>query len=193
MLGIFLDTETTGLNPKKHTTIEISYRIIDLITSHEKGSFNSIVKIDKETFSKADPSSLNVNGFTFEEIEKGLEAEEIKKTIVSTFTSLDIVRSKAVFICQNPSFDRAFFAKMIDTDEQEKRKWPYHWLDLASMYWAICLKNDKTYPWKTGVSKDNIAVSLGLSKEPYPHRAQNGVDHLVACYEKLIGFPGVKN
>lgn len=193
MLGIFLDTETTGLNSKKHTIIEISYRIIDIVTGLEKNSFHSIVKVNEETFAKADPNSLNVNGFSFEETQKGLDSEEIKKIIISTFTSFNIVRSKAVFICQNPSFDRAFFAKMIDTDEQEERNWPYHWLDLASMYWAVSLKQEDKYPWETGVSKDQIATALGLAKEPKPHRAQNGVDHLVACYEKLIGFPGANS
>ena len=38
-------------------------------------------------------------------------------------------------------------------------------------------------------SKDSIAEYYGIEKEKKPHRAQNGVDHLLLCYETIIGFP----
>lgn len=188
MIGVFLDTETTGLNPKKHRIIEIAYRMVDLLTGEEISAYHTVVKIPKKIFDLANPISLQINGFTYEEIKQGLEEEEVKKLIVSSFDLYKIERKKAVFICQNPSFDRAFFSKLIDTDEQEERMWPYHWLDLASMYWSISLKSGN-YPWKMGVSKDQIAAQMGLPKEPSPHRAKNGVDHLIACYKNLVGFP----
>ena len=93
---------------------------------------------------------------------------------------------------QNPSFDRAFFAQIIDPDLQEKLLWPYHWLDLASMYWAKALTKEKTeankMPWVTGLSKDKIATVYKLPAEGKPHRAMNGVDHLILCYEVIVGF-----
>ena len=105
-----------------------------------------------------------------------------------------MIRKKAVFICQNPSFDRGFFSQLIDPDTQEDLNWPYHWLDLASMYWAISMdkakKQNCPFPWETGISKDLIASHYNLPAEDKPHRAMNGVDHLLICYEAVVGFPG---
>lgn len=189
MIGVFLDTETNGLNPQVHRILEICYRLIDLENGKNLFSFHAICKQPKQVFQKSSSSSLQVNGFTFEQLENGFEEKEIKKLIISSFEKHHIVRKKAVFICQNPSFDRSFFSTIIDVETQEKMQLPYHWLDLASMYWAISLQQKTIYPWKTGISKDNIATALGIPKEPSPHRAQNGVDHLIQCYHALVGYP----
>jgi len=191
MIGVFLDTETNGLNPRKHSIFEIAYKMIDLRDGKEIFSFHTVVKHPKEVFDCSDPSSLEINGFTFDEIQKGIEVSEVNRLIVQSFEKHNIVRKKAVFICQNPSFDRAFFSSIIPIIEQEKMQLPYHWLDLASMYWAISifLKQEDKFPWKTGISKDQIASSMNLEEEPIPHRAQNGTNHLVQCYEKLVGYP----
>lgn len=193
MLGIFLDTETNGLNSKKHRILEIAYKIIDLSTGEDKESFNTIVSQPKEIFDKSDPESLKINGFTWHEVSFGKSEETVKQMIIQSFGRLGISRKNAVFICQNPSFDRVFFAQLIDSDFQESLQWPYHWLDLASMYWAYCMLKAKEksspFPWETGVSKDLIATSLHISKEKKPHRASNGVDHLILCYKNLLGFP----
>jgi DNA polymerase-3 subunit epsilon/oligoribonuclease len=104
-----------------------------------------------------------------------------------------VKRGDAVFICQNPSFDRAFFAQLVDPDTQEKSLWPYHWLDLASMFWAKAIhckqQSDGMWPWETGLSKDKIATAFFLPSEERPHRAMNGVDHLILCYKAVVGFP----
>jgi len=119
----------------------------------------------------------------------------VAEGIKASFSRNGIKRGNAVFICQNPSFDRIFFSQLIDADVQEKLLWPYHWLDLASMYWADCITKAKSgqslLPWETGFSKDKIARALRLPPEEKPHRAMNGVDHLLLCYEAVVGFPGV--
>jgi len=50
---------------------------------------------------------------------------------------------KAIFICQNPHLTGYFFSQLIDSDTQELLSWPYHWLDLASMYWALLMDKAK--------------------------------------------------
>ncbi|HEY5234979.1 MAG TPA: 3'-5' exonuclease, partial [Rhabdochlamydiaceae bacterium] len=89
-------------------------------------------------------------------------------------------------------FDRIFFSQLVDPDIQESLNWPYYWLDLASMYWAKSIRKGKQdpkhYPWVTGFSKDRIAAVYHLPAEEHPHQAMNGVDHLLLCYEKVIGF-----
>lgn len=193
VLGIFLDTETNGLNPNKHKIIEIAFKIVDVTTGAQKVEFQTLISQSEDIWKKSDPESLKINGFTWEEISQGPQSLDISEKIKRVFKQMDIRRGAAVFICQNPSFDRIFFSQLIDPDEQEKLQWPYHWLDLASMYWAESIRKAKNregrFPWETGFSKDRIASSFHLQSEEKPHRAMNGVNHLLLCYEAVVGFP----
>ncbi len=192
VLGIFLDSETNGLNFHKHKLVELAFKILDVETGELKGSFHAMIAMSKEEWHLSDPESLKVNGFTWEEVSQGERKEVAAAQVKALFTSLNIKRGSAVFICQNPSFDRAFFSQLIDGDEQEHLRWPYHWLDLASMYWAEAIRGGResrcNFPWETGYSKDKIAVTYQLEREKQPHRAMNGVDHLILCYKSVVGF-----
>ncbi|MEK7339553.1 MAG: 3'-5' exonuclease [Candidatus Rhabdochlamydia sp.] len=193
MLGIFLDTETNGLNSQKHKIIEIAFQIIDLTTGTCKDSFESVLSISPQDWQKSDPKSLEVNGFNWQMVCQGLPSLLVAQQIQDCFAKNQIARGKAVFICQNPSFDRAFFSYLIDPELQESLLFPYHWLDLASMYWAEAIRKAKVglgpFPWETGCSKDAIAKAYSLGGEQQPHRAMNGVLHLLLCYKAIVGFP----
>lgn len=193
MIGIFLDSETNGLNPQKHKIVELAIRLINLKTGVELTSFETLISLSPQEWEESDPSSLQVNGFTWEETTRGLSRQEVSSQLVELFKTFDIKRGSAVFICQNPSFDRAFFGQLVDPDTQESLLWPYHWLDLASMYWAEAIrqgnKDPKAYPWNARLSKDAIAEKYHLPPENKPHRAMNGTLHLIACYKAVVGFP----
>ncbi len=193
MIGIFLDTETNGLNAKIHKVLEIAFKIVDLINGELKGEYQTLIAQPIEAWEKSDQESLRINGFSWDEVSKGKSIRHASQAIIDIFTRFGIRRKKAVFICQNPSFDRAFFSQLIDADTQELLMWPYHWLDLASMYWALCINKAKDeqgpLPWETGFSKDLIASQYKLPAEAKPHRAMNGVDHLLVCYNAVVGYP----
>lgn len=193
MLGVFLDTETNGLNAQVHKILEIAYKIVDLANGDVKDEFHTIVAQPLEVWEKSDPKSLKVNGFSWEEIAKGKAPAHVAQAIIDSFVHWNIRRKKAVFICQNPSFDRVFFSQLIDADTQELLNWPYHWLDLASMYWSLSISRARQsqgpLPWETGFSKDLIASHYNLPREASPHRAMNGVSHLLLCYQAVVGFP----
>lgn len=189
MLGVFLDSETNGLNILKHRILELAFKIVNVATGEELARFETTIALSKEQWDRSDPQSLQVNHFAWEELQHAPCIDIIADTVTHLFHEHGIERGKAVFICQNPSFDRAFFSQVLDPDLQEKLRLPYHWLDLASMYWALKIKQGKELPWDTGFTKDKIAKSLSLASEKQPHRAMNGVDHLIACYEKVVGFP----
>ena len=195
MIGVFLDSETNGLNHKVHKILEIAFKIVDLMDGTIRSAYQSVLVYPIEIWEKSDPESLKVNGFTWEEIQKGREIPFVSEQIIDLFVKHKIKRKEAVFICQNPSFDRVFFSQIVDPDTQELLGWPYHWLDLASMYWAISIQkarqNLSPYPWQTGFSKDKIAESYKIPPENKPHRAMNGVDHLLLCYKTVVGFKGV--
>jgi len=193
MLGVFLDTETNGLNPQTHKILELAFKIVDLTSGEKKEEYQTIVAQPIEVWEKSDQESLKINGFTWEEVQKGRVPGQVSQEIIDCFSRQGVRRKKAVFICQNPSFDRVFFGQLIDPDMQECLSWPYHWLDLASMHWALAIEKAKkgqgVLPWETGLSKDTIASTYKLPAEEKPHRAMNGVSHLLLCYQAIVGFP----
>ncbi|MES2272845.1 MAG: 3'-5' exonuclease [Chlamydiota bacterium] len=196
MLGIFLDTETNGLNSQIHKILEIALKIVDLSTGEFKEEYQSVVAQPIEAWEKSDQESLRINGFTWDEVSRGETSRLVSQQIKDCFQRWDVRRKKAVFICQNPSFDRIFFSQLVDPDAQELLGWPYHWLDLASMFWALTLDKamhqNGPLPWETGYSKDLIAAHYNLPLEEKPHRAMNGVSHLLLCYQAVVGFPNKK-
>jgi len=185
MLAIFLDTETTGLDPFIHDPIEIAFIIVDLASGQEVAEYERMIRITDQKWANHDPKSIEINAFTRDLLEKGQEPQTVANEIEAIYSECGITNSSAFFICQNPSFDRPFFAKIISVYRQEELGWPYHWFDLASMYWV---KRADKYASKEGISfsKDSIAHDLGFQSESKPHRALNGVRHLLECYKRLF-------
>jgi DNA polymerase-3 subunit epsilon/oligoribonuclease len=193
MLGVFLDTETNGLDPAVHCLIELAFKVVAMEDGKILEELQQTVSISPEQWGLSDPNSLKVNEFSFKEIAQSPSSASLSSRVIKIFQNLHIERGRAVFICQNPSFDRGFFYQIIPLNQQESLQWPYHWLDLASMHWALAIARKKKepsfpFPWDIGCSKDAIAKYYGLPEEAKPHRAMNGVEHLIACYKKLIGF-----
>jgi oligoribonuclease (3'-5' exoribonuclease) len=182
MLAIFLDIETTGLNPRRHRSLEIALKVCDLESWEVRAEYSQLIEQPSSVWEAADPVSLQVNGMSQAREVEGISESQVGEEITHLFDQLQINRSNAVFICQNPSFDRSFFCQMIDVDTQEARQWPYHWLDLASMYWVTVAahSSDKR------LSKDAIACHFNLPPEQRPHRAMQGVDHLISCYREVV-------
>jgi len=185
MLAIFLDQETTGLDSQRHSTIEIAFKIVDVSSGKVLASYETVVKQPKEVWDLHDPTSIQVNGFEWEDLADGKPPGQVSNDIKEQFIKTGIKRGQAVFICQNPSFDRAFFNHLVPVDEQERLSWPYHWLDLASMYWFVRMSSNPL-PEKISLSKDSIAKYFDLPPEDKPHKAVNGVDHLILCYRRLF-------
>jgi oligoribonuclease len=80
----------------------------------------------------------------------------------------------------------------VDVYTQEKLNWPYHWLDLASMYWVAFFQKKvslgEPIPQKMSLSKNDIASQYQLPVEDLPHKALNGVNHLLLCYQAVLGI-----
>jgi DNA polymerase-3 subunit epsilon/oligoribonuclease len=178
------------LDPFTHVPLELAFIIVDLVSGHEVASYETLLQVSEEAWSARDLTSVDINGLTRKELDKGVTRSQAGEKIESLFSTCQINNDRAFFICQNPSFDRPFFSQIIPPYRQEVFRWPYHWLDLASMYWASALVYKQTEsPFGLRLSKNSIAQSLGLEPESTPHRAMNGARHLLACYERLVGFP----
>ncbi len=192
MQAIFLDIETTGLDVLSHRILEIAFKIVDVVSGAEKLTYQTMIKQPQEVWERRDLSSLEINGLTWEQIQQGRQEEEVRAEIIQIFTSFAVKRGKTIYICQNPAFDRTFFTQLIPVSIQEKSQWPYHWLDFASMYWALQVKdyrdNHLPFPSELSLSKNAIAAHYQLPLEPAPHSALNGVNHLLLCYRTVVGF-----
>jgi len=188
LLGVFLDSETNGLDWSKHVILELSFVIKNLLTGETVESYETLIKPTEKEWADSDQESLDYTKITKEMIQQGgKEKALVRAEILDIFHKHAIKRGKAVFICQNPSFDRVFFSKIIDVPTQERLQLPYYWLDLASMYWTKRVEESHTF--KFSISKDAIANHYGLPSEEKPHRALQGVNHLIECYSTVVGFP----
>jgi DNA polymerase-3 subunit epsilon/oligoribonuclease len=191
--GVFLDIETNGLDPYLHSPLELSLSIYDLHNMECISSYTTFVECsEREWVIHSDPKSLKINGITYDQVKEGKSFECICEDLVELFLSYEIHKINSVFICQNPSFDRAFFNQIFPVETQNEIELPYHWLDLASMYWAKNIDinkpiNGHSMPRIISLSKDAIASYYGLPIEENPHRAFNGVQHLITCYKAIIG------
>lgn len=87
MLAIFLDIETTGLDPTWHHPIDLALKVIDVTTGEEKGSYQTLIKQTHTAWSQSDPASLEVNGYTWESIQTGKEPVLVKQEILALFKS----------------------------------------------------------------------------------------------------------
>jgi DNA polymerase-3 subunit epsilon/oligoribonuclease len=180
------------LDPYCHKLLEIAFKVVDIPSGKVNASYQAIIKHPIDVWEMRDPASVEFNGFTWEKMQQGKEMQEVRREIIALFQHLRIERGKAVYICQNPAFDRNFFAQLIDVYTQEELHWPYHWLDLASMFWALQVKtlheNRLPFPLEMNLSKNSIAQHFQLPIEATPHSALNGVDHLLLCYRAVVGF-----
>lgn len=193
MKAVFLDIETNGLDPFRHRPIDIALKMIDLSSGAELCRYQSLIAISWEDWERSDPESLAVNGYEWEIVSKGKRAEQVGLEISTLLNGAGLQRGRGVFICQNPAFDHGFFIQIVAIYQQEKYRWPYHWLDLASMYWTKVVQNAQAakapLPQALTLSKNSIAEKYQLPREAHPHRAMNGVEHLIACYQAVMKEP----
>lgn len=192
MQAIFLDIETTGLDPLRHSPLDIAIKIVDLTEMALKGEYCSTIKVSQKKWLESDPESVKINGYDEKRACSGPDIETVREEVIAFFQKHDVSRGSSFFICQNPAFDRGFFNWIVDVYTQESLQWPYHWLDLASMYWVRYMDRHldlgTPIPLETSLSKNSIARVYHLPEESTPHTAQNGVDHLIACFEKVFNL-----
>lgn len=192
MKAVFVDIETTGLDFDRHVAIDIGLIIVDLNDYSDMHEYTSCIRCDEADWWYSDPKALEVNGYSSLNHHKIAQDDWIVSEQIEAFLKKhEIVKGKAFFICQNPSFDRPFFLQLMCHEKMIEMNLPYHWLDLASMYWMKFFGSyhENSYGigcgYDVSLSKDSIAKSLGLPPEEKPHKAIGGARHLFQCYKAV--------
>ena len=189
MKAVFVDIETTGLYFDTHTILDIALAVLELNDMSNLVTYTACITCDAHDWALADKEALQVNGYTPENhFPLAKHPSDVKQEIISFLKRCEILKDQAFFICQNPAFDKPFFLQIISQAEMSELGWPYHWLDLASMFWVKFYGSCYPAPSKLSLSKDSIARHFGLPHESRPHRALNGVLHLLQCYRHVTAW-----
>jgi DNA polymerase III epsilon subunit-like protein len=182
---IVLDIETTGLDPRRHSIIEIG--AVDF--SNPSNYFSGKCQI--WSGAEVDFQALEINGFTLEEIQdKKIDSHQ---ELLSSFKNwTELIEDKTI-AGQNVDFDISFLIESYKrfglNFNLGKRK-----VDQHSIVFAHFLKRKIKPSLKEGVSdlsSDVIMNYVGLPPEPRPHRALNGARYETESLSRLIFGKGV--
>jgi DNA polymerase III epsilon subunit-like protein len=130
---VFVDTETTGLDPRTHELLEIAFiRVSQDWQSGESPKFTVLEewsrKVFPENLKTADPMSLRVNGYT-------LHGWKDAVNIADALKEFSEKTAGAIMVAHNVAFDAGF----LDTYFSKfgiRNKMHYHRLDTVSMAYA---------------------------------------------------------
>ncbi len=163
---VFLDVETTGLDPTRHEIIEFA-----CVFPHEgRVSF----KMHPEHIETADPKALEVNGYSPERW-SGYQTLTQKQGAEVIAASL----RDCVLAGYNVSFDLDFINATLARHDV-KVKLDYHKVDVVALAYEHLMGLGLT-----SLSLKNVCHFLRVPPEPAQHEALNGALACRAVYRKL--------
>ena len=177
---IVLDIETTGLDPGRHSIIEVGAIDFDCPGNY----FNARCQIWDGA--EIDFKALEINGLTINEIHDQTIFTQ-KELLSRLMIWIDHIEDKTI-AGQNVDFDINFLnessARCGLDFRLGKRK-----VDQHSIVYAHFLKRKIPPPLKNGFSdlnSDFIMKYVGIPPEPKPHRAINGARYEAEALSRLI-------
>jgi DNA polymerase III epsilon subunit-like protein len=177
---LIVDTETTGLDPKKHSIVSIG--AVDFF--HPENTF--YVECKPWHGAEYQTEALAINGFTKEELE-----DPKRKTLYEAMNEFIAWTNKAedkTLGGHNFASDIAFLRSAVDV-------YNINWspgrrvVDTHSLCYSHHLKRGISPPLKDGrtdLSFDKVLVYVGLPEEPKPHNALTGAKMAAEVFSRLI-------
>ncbi len=167
----FIDTETTGLDPRRHELLELGLvRVRQTWKAGTVPSFEVIdewsTKIRPENIQTADPASLRVNGYTVTGWNNAMEVGEA----LEQFTRRT---EGAIMVAHNVAFDAGFIETYLAVHSLPN-KMHYHRLDTVSMAYAKLHDTDVTR-----YSLAELCKHFGIENT----RAHSALADARACFE----------
>lgn len=168
---VYIDIETTGLNPYEHEMIEFG-AIKDDTTRFE-------TKIKPEHIETAEPKALEVNGYREMDWMRAPKMSQILPFICNFLDG-------CVIVGHNVRFDVSFLEVAIKKHGIQKTL-GYHLVD------TVTLAYEHLVPARiTSLSLANVCSALGIPPEPSIHRAMNGAIRAQKVYQELVRAGWVK-
>jgi DNA polymerase III epsilon subunit-like protein len=179
---LWIDTETTGLNPVYHEIIEIAI-LVESVLPDGTGTIVSswATKISPERIDRADAKALEVNGYTPEAWAGAPRFGEVAPQIA------ELLASGSLVCGHNVGFDVAFIsASFALIGSGSKVRIPYHKLDTVTLAYAAW-NGAGTGP---GLSLDKLRKHLGIPMEGAHSALKDALDARTVYYEALKALRG---
>ena len=178
---VVLDVETSGLDPARHGILEIGAQ--KLATGEE---FECQVRLAEDR--EYDRGVFRINGVS-ETVARHEERMSIDAALFELAGWLGAPPDgcKGWMIAgSNPKFDDAFLRAAVPSMDSQFVSWPFlrHLLDLATVAITYCIATGAPMP--SSLSADAIYRMLGLSEEPKPHRALQGVTYEAGAFKQMF-------
>ena len=180
----FVDLETTGLTPSRHSIIDIA-----IITTNEMGmgikEYNSKARPTEYAIEIAEKKALEVNKYNANDWAMAPEIWQVDQAICETFG--DSNNPEYIPIGWNINFDVNFMmqhfaggTRFFTNGESSSFRFHHHSLDLMSMGWPKGLFNFAKKPHLSDLCQ---LLSIPVQNE---HTALGDVKMYLACYLKLL-------
>lgn len=169
---VFVDLETTGLNPEIHEIIEIgcvvvSGRTFEVVQKYER-------KIIPENFTTADKDALQISGYTKEKWKNAVDI----KTSLSEFAE---IAPDAMLVGWNITFDWSFLVKAFDKHDIFPQ-FDYHRIDAMSVAYALLYKDEEVL--SLGLRK--VAKKYDIAMDPEFHGALEDANATYLILKELM-------
>ena len=174
----FIDTETTGTDPKRHEIIELAVVIAKQIPREGKGPKIEIIKelewkIKPKHIETADEEALRINGYN--EVD-WMFASDLRPVMEQFAKETE----GATFVSHNLTFDHAFLSKAFEVSGVENNM-HYAKIDTISLAFARLYDAPQADKFSLRSLCDLLKV-----QNPKAHTALADTRTLVECYRKLL-------
>ena len=173
---VMVDTETGGI-PKNGVVppmlgIGVVYvKKTDVCTIER--TYEAYVRLNRADYERCHPKALEVNGITFDDLQRlGKPIDEIETDLLGFFSD---IKPPFIWLGQNPGFDLKFVQEylpgflgswLVDTDEQV-------W-DLQDFYALISSRGYIPHLGNQYIKLEKMADALGVEPEPKEHKPLEG-------------------
>jgi len=177
---IIIDSETTGIDPAKHSVVSIG--AIDFCNPTSQFYQECRMWKGAEILEQA----LAINGFTPEGV-RDLKKKTLENVMREFLKWMETIEDQTI-AGENPAFDRDFLKA---SAEKYSIIWTpgYRTIDLHAICYAHLLKREIKPPIKnkrTNLITDDILNYVGLPAEPRPHNALTGAKMEAEAFSRLI-------